>query len=247
MAKTNLFDAFKQHLIGGIHMSDEVQQSNEGVTLALSAVAEVLSKMDERLAKQEAEEIKKAEVAEAELQKSELAEMIKSIVSQAVAEFTKADEEEDDQDEEDANDFIEDIKEEEEAEEEEIDKADEDDDDEEEVDKGKYMKSKDSNSEIATLKKQIAELQSGIDEKIQKEADTRLRKLGFREETGLKAPEVVRYNTMGVEDTTPIQKSEEPTNVVEQLAKMSYTQLRTLQHKIQSGDTDGVPRELIEG
>ena len=227
-------------------MSDEVQQSNEGVTLALSAVAEVLSKMDERLAKQEAEEIKKAEVAEAELQKSELAEMIKSIVSQAVAEFSKADEEEDDQDEEDIDDIIEEI-EEEEDEEEEMDKAHEDDDDEEEVDKGKYMKSKDSNSEIATLKKQIAELQSGIDEKIQKEADTRLRKLGFREETGLKAPEVVRYNTMGVEDTTPIQKSEEPTNVVEQLAKMSYTQLRTLQHKIQSGDTDGVPRELIEG
>ena len=246
MAKTNLFDAFKQHLIGGIHMSDEVQQSNEGVTLALSAVAEVLSKMDERLAKQEAEEIKKAEVAEAELQKSELAEMIKSIVSQAVAEFTKADEEEDDQDEEDIDDIIEEI-EEEEDEEEEMDKAHEDDDDEEEVDKGKYMKSKDSNSEIATLKKQIAELQSGIDEKIQKEADTRLRKLGFREETGLKAPEVVRYDTMGVEDTTPIQKSQEPTNVVEQLAKMSYTQLRTLQHKIQSGDTDGVPRELIEG
>ena len=246
MAKTNLFDAFKQHLIGGIHMSDEVQQSNEGVTLALSAVAEVLSKMDERLAKQEAEEIKKAELAEAELQKSELAEMIKSIVSQAVAEFTKADEE-DDQDEEDIDDIIEEIEEEEAEEEEEIDKADEDDDDEEEVDKGKYMKSKDSNSEIASLKKQIAELQSGIDEKIQKEADTRLRKLGFREETGLKAPEIVRYDTMGVEDTTPIQKSEEPTNVVEQLAKMSYTQLRTLQHKIQSGDTDGVPRELIEG
>ena len=227
-------------------MSDEVQQSNEGVTLALSAVAEVLSKMDERLAKQEAEEIKKAEVAEAELQKSELAEMIKSIVSQAVAEFSKADEEEDDQDEEDIDDIIEEI-EEEEDEDEEMDKADEDDDDEEEVDKGKYMKSKDSNSEIATLKKQIAELQSGIDEKIQKEADTRLRKLGFREETGLKAPEVVRYDTMGVEDTTPIQKSQEPTNVVEQLSKMSYTQLRTLQHKIQSGDTDGVPRELIEG
>ena len=246
MAKTNLFDAFKQHLIGGIHMSDEVQQSNEGVTLALSAVAEVLSKMDERLAKQEAEEIKKAELAEAELQKSELAEMIKSIVSQAVAEFTKADEE-DDQDEEDIDDIIEEIEEEEAEEEEEIDKADEDDDDEEEVDKGKYMKSKDSNSEIASLKKQIAELQSGIDEKIQKEADTRLRKLGFREETGLKAPEIVRYDTMGVEDTTPIQKSEEPTNVVEQLAKISYTQLRTLQHKIQSGDTDGVPRELIEG
>ena len=246
MAKTNLFDMFKQHLIGGIHMSDEVQQSNEGVTLALSAVAEVLSKMDERLAKQEAEEIKKAELAEAELQKSELAEMIKSIVSQAVAEFTKADEE-DDQDEEDIDDIIEEIEEEEAEEEEEIDKADEDDEDEEEVDKGKYMKSKDSNSEIATLKKQIAELQSGIDEKIQKEADARLRKLGFREETGLKAPEVVRYDTMGVEDTTPIQKSEEPTNVVDQLTKMSYTQLRTLQHKIQSGDTDGVPRELIEG
>ena len=227
-------------------MSDEVQQSNEGVSLALSAVAEVLSKMDERLAKQEAEEIKKAEVAEAELQKSELAEMIKSIVSQAVAEFSKADEEEDDQDEEDIDDIIEEI-EEEEDEEEEMDKAHEDDDDEEEVDKGKYMKYKDSNSEIATLKKQIAELQSGIDEKIQKEADVRLRKLGFREETGLKAPEVVRYDTMGVEDTTPIQKSQEPTNVVEQLSKMSYTQLRTLQHKIQSGDTDGVPRELIEG
>ena len=173
--------------------------------------------------------------------------MSKWIIYNTEAEaLTKADEE-DDQDEEDIDDIIEEIEEEEAEEEEEIDKADEDDDDEEEVDKGKYMKSKDSDSEIASLKKQIAELQSGIDEKIQKEADTRLRKLGFREETGLKAPEVVRYNTMGVEDTTPIQKSQEPTNVVEQLAKMSYTQLRTLQHKIQSGDTDGVPRELIEG
>ena len=225
-------------------MSDEVQQSNEGVSLALSAVAEVLSKMDERLAKQDAEEVKKSELAEVESQKLELAEMIKSIVSQAVSEFTKADD--DDKDEENIDDIIEEI---EEDEEEEVDKEyeEDDEDDEEEVEKGRYRKSKDSNSEISSLKKQIAELRAGVDEKIEKETDNRLRKLGFREETGLKAPAVVRYDTMGVEDTTPIRKSEEPSNVVEQLVKMSYTQLRTLQHKIQSGDTEGVPRELIEG
>ena len=111
-----------------------------------------------------------------------------------------------------------------------------------------YKKSEES-SEIESLKKQIAELQSGIDEKIKKESDSRLRKLGFREETGLQAPEIIKHDsTMGVDEDMPIKKAQENSeNVVDQLSKMSYTQLRTLQHKIQTGDTDGVPRELIEG
>ena len=194
-------------------MSDEIQKSIEGTNLALAAVAEVLAKMDERMAKEETAEIEKAEAEQAVLHKAELSEMIKSIVSEAIAKLQKEEEDDD-------------------------------------MDKGgmAYKKSEES-SEIESLKKQIAELQSGIDEKIKKESDSRLRKLGFREETGLQAPEIIKHDsTMGVDEDMPIKKAQENSeNVVDQLSKMSYTQLRTLQHKIQTGDTDGVPRELIEG
>ena len=70
-------------------MSDEIQKSIEGTNLALAAVAEVLAKMDERMAKEETAEIEKAEAEQAVLHKAELSEMIKSIVSEAIAKLQK--------------------------------------------------------------------------------------------------------------------------------------------------------------
>ena len=226
-------------------MSDEIQKSIEGTNLALAAVAEVLAKMDERMAKEETAEIEKAEAEQAVLHKAELSEMIKSIVSEAIAKLQKEEVVEAlEKETETTGEVVE--KEDEEEEDEEEEKEEEDDD----MDKGgmAYKKSEES-SEIESLKKQIAELLSGLDEKIKKESDSRLRKLGFREETGLQAPEIIKHDsTMGVDEDMPIKKAQENSeNVVDQLSKMSYTQLRTLQHKIQTGDTDGVPRELIEG
>ena len=232
-------------------MSDEnVQSSNEGVTLALQAVAEVLSKMDERLAKEEeAVEIAKAE-KEAEVQRTEIQEMISKAVSDALAGFNLAkqetseeevelEKEEDhvkvtlEKDHVDGHDSKED--------------KDEEDEEEEEAEKGGMGYKKSQEDEIAFLKNQINEIQNGIDEKIEKEATTRLRQLGFREENGLQAPELIKYDsTMGVDEETPIKKSEDNNDgVIDQLSKLSYRELRNLQYKIQVGDTDGVPNELM--
>ena len=66
--------------------------------------------------------------------------------------------------------------------------------------------------------------------------------MGFREETGLQAPKVV--NGLGVDGISPIQKSA-ATDTPAQLAELSYSELRRMQHQIETGNTDGVPRELL--
>ena len=45
-------------------------------------------------------------------------------------------------------------------------------------------------------------------------------------------------------DATPIIKSNS-VDVVDQLADLSYGQLRDLQHQIEMGNTDGLPQELL--
>jgi len=79
---------------------------------------------------------------------------------------------------------------------------------------------------------------------IQTEAEDRLRKMGFREENGLKAPQLTKG--LGVDGSTPLVKAAQG-DTVEQLASLSYSQLRQLQHQVEMGQTDGIPRELIGG
>ncbi len=67
--------------------------------------------------------------------------------------------------------------------------------------------------------------------------------MGFREETGLQAPKIV--NSLGIDGTTPIQKSAKLQTQPDQLAELSYSELRRMQHQIEQGNTDGVPRELL--
>jgi len=69
-----------------------------------------------------------------------------------------------------------------------------------------------------------------------------LRKMGFREELGLKAPTLT--HGLGVDGSTPLVKASQG-DTVEQLASLSYSDLRKLQHNIEMGNTEGVPRELI--
>ena len=97
--------------------------------------------------------------------------------------------------------------------------------------------------QIESLKKQIAGSEANIAKAVQNESEARLRKMGFREETGLQAPKVV--NGLGVDGSTPIQKSTSVEDTPAQLAELSYSELRRMQHQIESGDTDGVPRELL--
>ena len=52
-------------------------------------------------------------------------------------------------------------------------------------------------------------------------------------------------NGMGVDGTTVIQKAQNGVDVVDQLAGLSYNELRKIQQNIEMGNTDGVPRELL--
>jgi len=89
--------------------------------------------------------------------------------------------------------------------------------------------------ELAKMQKQINALKSAMEgtfdmqKAVQKETEGRLRKMGFREETSLTRPTVIRYeDSIGVDGTTTIQKD-----------------LRRMQENIESGNTDGIPRELL--
>jgi hypothetical protein len=99
--------------------------------------------------------------------------------------------------------------------------------------------------ELDSLRKQIANTESNMQKAVQIESEQRLRKMGFREELGLQAPQMI--SPLGVDGTTPIVKGNSSVDTVDQLAGMSYKELRNLQAQIEMGDTEGVPRELLGG
>jgi hypothetical protein len=116
--------------------------------------------------------------------------------------------------------------------------AEEEEPDEEDVEEKSMRK------ELKALKKQLKDVGSNMEKAITKETESRLRKMGFREENGLQKP--LRIETpLGVDGSTPIVKTGTSTDTVEQLAGMSYKQLRDLQAQIEMGNIEGVPRELL--
>jgi len=275
-------------------VNERLEKQMEGTNLALAAVAEVLQKMDGRLAKEEAdkeeEEIEKAEaLAKAELVKS-IAKEVMTVLkasegdsyagSDASGDERKADPtggtpQSSDDSESDAG--IEAKIEEQQNTIQAAYHGDEDDDkkdkamekgahdDEDKEEKGMYKDEDDDKAadepveekgmddddedmkamkkQLETLKKQLADTEANISKAVQTESEARLRKMGFREETGLQAPKVV--NSLGVDDSTPIQKSAATADTAAQLSELSYSELRRMQHNIETGNTDGVPRELL--
>ena len=112
---------------------------------------------------------------------------------------------------------------------------DEPEDEEEEV--------KSMRKELKAMKKMVKGYEASMEKAISKETETRLRKMGFREETGLQRP--LRVETpLGV-DGVPLVKTSNSVDTVDQLMSLSYKQLRDLQAQIEMGKTDGVPRELL--
>ena len=274
-------------------ISERLEKQMEGTNLALAAVAEVLQKMDIRLAKEEEEA--EAEENEKEMAKAQ-SELVKSVATEVVAmlkagegdSYAGADVSGDERkakpsggtpqnadDSESAaaiSSKIEDQQNTIQA----ADMGDDDDDDmekghnghdEDEKEKGMYKEDDDDDAsdepveekgmdddddddmekmqkQIESLKKQLADSEASMQKAVQNESEARLRKMGFREETGLQAPKTV--NSLGVDDSTPIQKSA-VADTPAQLAELSYSELRRMQHQIETGNTDGVPRELLEG
>ena len=111
------------------------------------------------------------------------------------------------------------------------------------------VEEKSMEKQLSELKKQIADYEANMAKAVQTEAENRLRKMGFREETGLTAPKVIQKDAeigLGVDGSTPIKKSAESVvDTVDQLMDMSYQELRNMQYRLEAGETDGLPRELI--
>ena len=264
---------------------NRIEKHMEGNTLALSAVAEVLQKMDDRFLRDEDAVIAKQEV-------DERSAMLKAIASEVfgmlkadngmdvdgtkVRSGTKmkgrgedaespinpttkiadqqatiqAQDEEDEEDvEKEGDDEDKDKKfnfdkehdgaaehpKDEEEEKEKMYKGDDEDDEDKDLEE--------MAKELSALKKQIANTESNMQKAVQEESEQRLRKMGFREELGLQAPQQI--SPLGVDGTTPIVKGNNSGDTVDQLAGMSYKELRNLQANIEMGNTDGVPRELL--
>ena len=271
-------------------ISERIEKQMEGTNLALAAVAEVLQKMDGRLAKEEQEEEDakredEMQKAQSELVKSVAAEVVSMLKASEGDSYAGADVSGDerkasptggtpqsaDDSESDAG-----ISSKIEDQQNTIQAADMGDDDDDDMEKGHYgdkegdkeekgmykeddeaadepteekkgMDDDDDDMEkmqkqIESLKKQLADSEANMQKAVQNESEARLRKMGFREETGLQAPKTV--NSLGVDDSTPIQKSA-VADTPAQLAELSYSELRRMQHQIETGNTDGVPRELL--
>ena len=96
--------------------------------------------------------------------------------------------------------------------------------------------------ELRKMKKQLRLQKASMEKTIQTEAESRLRKMGFREENSLQRPQI-----LGVDGSTPIVKKDNGVETVVLLMNLSYKQLRDLQAQIEMGNTDGVPKELMGG
>ena len=281
-------------------IDERLEKQMEGTNLALAAVAEVLQKMDGRLAKEaeeEEEEMEKAaiEKAQSDLVKSVASEVVSMLKASEGDSYAGADVSGDDrkasptgstpQDADDSesdagiSSKIEDqqntiqaahlgdeeyevakayekgyaaaMKKEKDEDEDGMEKAahgdDADDEAKDEPNTEKGMDEDDDDMEkmqkqIESLKKQLAETETSMQKAVQTESEARLRKMGFREENGLQAPQ--KINGLGVDGSAPLQKSA-VTDTPEQLAELSYSELRRMQHQIETGNTDGVPRELL--
>ena len=271
-------------------ISERIEKQMEGNSLALAAVAEVLQKMDSRLAKEDAIEYEEIQKQHAISEQQGLVKAVATEVFNLLKEGTKTEEKgldvsgdsrsakstgksassADDSEKgapigtkiEDQQKTIQAAilalkKEEEEEEDEDFDKySKQDDEEEDKPDFPVEEKGEDEDPDpdddmdemkmqLDALKKQIAAYEANMEKAVSNEAEGRLRKMGFREERGLVAPTLTSGDGLGVDGTSIIQKAQNAGDTVDQLAQMSYGELRKLQQNIEMGNTDGVPRELL--
>ena len=251
-------------------VTERIEKQMEGTNLALAAVAEVLQKMDDRLSKEESYALELAQEEASDIAKEDL---VKSIAGEVLnvlkdelagldvsGDTRSADSVGTSADADDSSENVDittDIEEQQNTIQASLQKEKDDDDDDKEKMGMAYKQDDDDEDEAAdvpeeeeeseemkSMKKQIAALEKALTDS-KDVAEDRLKKMGFREETSLKAPQIAQqpFEGLGV-DTTPLVKSDNG-DMSDQLAELSYKQLRDLQHNIQSGNTEGVPRELL--
>ena len=128
-----------------------------------------------------------------------------------------------------------------------IENAEDDDEDADDGEEKGYNKA--MAKELDALRKQIAAYEAGMQKAVQDETETRLRKMGFKQETSLQRPlqiESPAAGGLGIDGTAPIKKGGNTAeDTAEQLMQLSYKDLRTLQTRLEMGDTEGIPAELL--
>ena len=133
-------------------------------------------------------------------------------------------------------------------------KARTEDDEDEEEEKGEYpMKEEDEddddngddddveNAMVGRMKKQIDQLskqieayEGSVSKAVTQETEERLRKMGFKEERRLVAP--TQTSSFGQDDVKIVKGSPTDGDITEQLADLSYSELRKLQHQVANGE-----------
>ena len=133
-------------------------------------------------------------------------------------------------------------------------KARTEDDEDEEEEKGEYpMKEEDEddddngddddveNAMVGRMKKQIDHLskqieayEGSVSKAVTQETEERLRKMGFKEERRLVAP--TQTSSFGQDDVKIVKGSPTDGDITEQLADLSYSELRKLQHQVANGE-----------
>jgi hypothetical protein len=255
-------------------MADELytrlEKYMEGTSLGLTALAEVLTKMDSRLLKAEEEDeatvfAKEQDYARTSLIKdvaSQVVSMLKSTddldgvgerkvktsgalnqdgddSSTAVTPETSAptqqatlqaedEPEEEEEPEEKMGKYP--MKEQEDDDEEAVEEAaDDEDEDDEAMEEAVYKQMK---KEISNLKKQIASNNVDLTKSVKDETDATLRKAGWKEERRLVAPTL----SLGSDEIEIVKANPTGGELVDELANMSYSELRKLQYSVEQGD-----------
>lgn len=93
---------------------------------------------------------------------------------------------------------------------------------------------------MSELEKENVSLKKGMASEIKKEAEERLRKMGFREETGLAGPKMLKTAQLGLADKQLIQKGDSPKEMIDKLTKLSWGDLNDLKFKLEAGDQDSM-------
>ena len=258
-------------------MADELytrlEKYMEGTSLGLTALAEVLTKMDSRLMKAEEDE---EQTLFAKEQEDARMALVKDVASQVVSLLKNTDELEDvgdrkvknsgalNQDGDDSSATVapetdaknqqatlqaedapededepkekmgkypmkEEASDEEEAEEAPVEEASDEEDDDEAMEESVFKQMK---KEIANLKKQISGANADITKSVRDETESTLRKAGWKEERRLVAPTL----SMGNDEVEIVKANPSDGELVDELANMSYSELRKLQYSVEQGD-----------
>ena len=101
----------------------------------------------------------------------------------------------------------------------------------------------DQRRQLRSLKKELDDLKSNINDQVSDGVAARLNKSGFKEANTLKAPRMIDLGA----DAAPLSKdvtTEE--DLLDILVKMDDKEVRRLEGKVMAGDYDCVPTEILQ-